>query len=578
MPTKRSPSPSTSNITKKLKLNNHLDFNSYTNFQSKYYPKQVSIKHANQWNNGEKSKPIDYFNKIYSKGPPKLNQDEKFLVHLFKNDLRIHDNTSFYNCIKDSQKINANPIGIYIISTKFWNSHLESSYKIDFILRNLKSLKESLLKLNIPLFIYYFDDDNKSNNEFVKYLESIMTNLKSNTIYYNLNYEIDEFNRDLLILENSKLESHIYHDQCIVPPQVLTTLKGTQFSKFSPFYKKWDEYLKTNPIELLELDFTKDKFSKWDWSQISHDNTLEQNDLTYNHFKLNSLKDLGVSDKDIKQTQDFYKSGESEAQTHLTNWFKKIKNYQSNKDFPSEISTSRLSPYITQGVISPRYIVLESMKLNKGKRVGGNTGIDTFIKEVGWRDFYRHVMINWPFLMMFIPFNFSSLDLKWSQDYENFEKWCLGETGFPIVDASMKQLLNTGYMNNRCRMIVASFLTKDLAIDWRIGERWFYNHLIDGDLISNNGGWGFASSTGLDAQPWFRIFNVYTQSEKFDSKGEFIKKWLPNLSKLDNVHEPYNEKIDHKEVEKLTNGYPKPIVDRKKAREETLNRYRDALM
>lgn len=370
-----------------------------------------------------------------------------------------------------------------------------------------------------------------------------------------------------------------FHDQCVVKPMELSSGKGTQYSKFSPWFKKWDSYLSSNPIKLLEIE-DDCVVEKWDWSKLPNDDvdgdTIIQ-DLPA-QFQLSSLKELGVSDSDLKQFRQ-KKAGEDEAIKILDEWIAShIREYQAEKDYPSLKSTSRLSPYMTLGSISPRLIVEKSREANKKKRIGGHTGIDTFIKEVAWRDFYRHVVVNWPYLMMFVPFNLSSLDLKWSKDYTRFEKWAMGETGFPIVDAAMKCLLHTGYMNNRCRMIVASFLTKDLAIDWRIGERWFYNHLIDADLSSNNGGWGFSSSTGLDAQPWFRIFNVYTQSEKFDPDGYFIKKWLPNLKEADNFHEPYNSgKQSDDEVEKLTNGYPKPIVDRKEAREETLERYREAM-
>lgn len=575
MPPKRSPSPS-GNISKKLKTNKHLDFQSYVNFTGKHYPKSISIKTANEWNNGKRPKPIDIFNSKYT--PPKLNKDEKYLVHLFKNDLRIQDNTSLYNLIQDAEKINAKPIGLYIISTKFWNAHFESAFKINFIQRSLKSLKQSLLKLNIPLSIIYLDDDNnqyKLDDEIFKNYSTWFTHLinekfKTNSVYFNLNYEYDEFNRDISLI-STNLNINAFHDQCIVKPMELTSGKGTQYSKFSPWFKKWDQYLSSNPFKILKIGDT--NFTKWDWSFLPND---EDNYKIDSQFTLDSLKELGVTDTDLEQFQKFHTPSEDHALELLDQWCDKITNYQSNKDFPAQSSTSRLSPYIHQGLISPRLIVEKVTKLNKNKRIGGNSSIETFIKEIAWRDFYRHVMINWPYLMMFIPFNFGFKDLKWDNDYSKFIKWAIGETGFPIIDASMKQLLHTGYMNNRCRMIVASFLSKDLAIDWRIGERWFYNHLIDADLASNNGGWGFSSSTGLDAQPWFRIFNVYTQSEKFDPNGDFIKKWVPQLSDLENFHQPYNENSNYEEIAKKTNNYPKPIIDRKEAREETLERYRDA--
>ncbi|CAM9012420.1 unnamed protein product [Wickerhamomyces anomalus] len=576
MPLKRSPSPNSSassSATKKFKTSHHLDFSHYINLNSKSYPFKHSTKAAIKWNNGSKKKPFEIFEDKYNEG--KLNEDEKYLVHWFKNDLRIHDNTSLYHLVQDAQKINAKPIGIYIISLKFLESHLESALKVQFIQNTLKVLRESLSKLNIPLSIIYLDDSkdkyklsSNSYDSFKDWLTALLNEkFQTNSIYYNVNYEYDELNRDISLL-SSNLNIKAFHDQCIVKPMQLTSGKGTQYSKFSPWFKKWDSYLNSSPIELLQIQH---KFEKWDWSHLPNDDDYKLPP----QFQVSSLKEVGVTD--IGNFENL-KGGEDEALEKLEKWISNsIKEYQSEKDYPSLSSTSRLSPYITQGSISPRLIVTKCQEANNNKRIGGNTGIETFIKEVAWRDFYRHVTVNWPYLMMFVPFNLGLIDLKWSDDYSRFEKWCLGETGFPIVDASMKCLLHTGYMNNRCRMVVSSFLSKDLAMDWRMGELWFYNHLIDADLSSNNGGWGFSSSTGLDAQPWFRIFNVYTQSEKFDPDGVFIKKWLPNLSKLENFHEPYNEKIDAKEIEKLTNGYPKPIIDRKQAREETLERYREAM-
>ena len=170
-------------------------------------------------------------------------------------------------------------------------------------------------------------------------------------------------------------------------------------------------------------------------------------------------------------------------------------------------------------------------------------------------------------------------DIRWEYNTENFQAWTEGRTGYPIVDAAMRQLNHTGYMHNRCRMIVASFLAKHLLIDWRMGERYFMEHLIDGDFASNNGGWGFSSSTGVDPQPYFRIFNPWLQSEKFDLQGEYIKKWVPELRDLGGgkngpVHDPYGRRA---ELAATKNGYPRPIVEHKFARDRALARYKEGL-
>lgn len=196
------------------------------------------------------------------------------------------------------------------------------------------------------------------------------------------------------------------------------------------------------------------------------------------------------------------------------------------------------------------------------KDIKKNNSLETFIKEVAWRDFYKHAISYWPFLSMDLPFKFETLNIKWENDVFLFEKWCYGETGIPIVDAIMLKMLKTGYINNRSRMITASFLAKNLLIDWRWGERWFRKHLIDYDTASNVGGWGFCASTGIDCQPYFRVFNMKLQSEKYDPEGKFIRHWLENdENDSDNVHEPK----------------PNAIVDLRDSRERVLERFREVM-
>ena len=240
-------------------------------------------------------------------------------------------------------------------------------------------------------------------------------------------------------------------------------------------------------------------------------------------------------------------------------------------------STSHLSCYITSGLISTRAVVNRGFHENGDslmrKDIRQNNSMENFIKEVAWRDFYKHVACNWPYMSMEIAIKFETMDIKWVNDEEMFRKWCMGETGLPIVDAIMRKLLYTGYINNRSRMIVASFLSKNLLVDWRWGERWFRKHLMDADLTSNSGGWGFCSSTGIDAQPYFRIFNMKLQSEKYDPKGAFVKEWIPELRNINDVKILREGLANQPSV----NGYPKPIVDLKESREKALETYREAI-
>lgn len=542
--------PQTLNTKSQVMKRVKLDFRRYTDVVGDY--KGITIERANQWNNGTRKRPIDLLKALQNS--EEAGEGTEKLVHWFRSDLRVQDNTALWHMTETARAIGAKPIGLYVISTKFWKDHLESAYKIDLILRTLEVLKNSLAEHGIPLSVVYLDDANDKTVDFANWFEDlIQSRFKAANVYFNVLYEYDEMARDIEVMK-SNLKCHIFDDQCIVPPLTLSTGKGTQYSKFTPWYKKWDEHLKKNTIQVHKITH---KFPQTDNENVKDDDYS----LDYD-FTLESLSQFGV------EGHVSLPAGENAANKLLKEWLKKVKSYDKLKDYPSKETTSRLGPYISIGSISTRTIVSQSQRLNKGKIVGGDNGIATFIKEVAWRDFYRHVIVNWPFLMLHTPFNFSSLDIAWHSDTSRFEKWCLGRTGFPIIDAAMRELLNTGYMNNRLRMVCASFLCKDLLQDWRMGEKWFHHHLVDADFISNNGGWGWCSSTGVDGQPWFRIFNVYTQSQKFDPEGHFIKKWVPELAHLDSkeIHKP-----------PPTEDYPEPIVDREESRKIALERYRDAL-
>jgi deoxyribodipyrimidine photo-lyase len=221
-----------------------------------------------------------------------------------------------------------------------------------------------------------------------------------------------------------------------------------------------------------------------------------------------------------------------------------IRNYDKTRDFPAQNGTSKLGIHLRFGTVSIREMVALAHSLNQ-----------TWLNELIWREFYFYIMQHFPYVTE-RAFNKKYDKIPWLNSESDFEKWCNGRTGYPIVDAGMRELNTTGYMHNRVRMITASFLTKHLLIDWRWGESYFASKLLDFELASNNGGWQWAAGTGTDAQPWFRIFNPYTQAEKFDPQNAYIKKWVPE----------YN-----------TNAYPKPMIDHKTARERAIAAYKSVL-
>jgi deoxyribodipyrimidine photo-lyase len=277
--------------------------------------------------------------------------------------------------------------------------------------------------------------------------------------------------------------------------------------------------------------------------------------------------------------------------------------YEKRRDFPAEEGgTARISAYLAVGALAARTVIREAKEASRRK--GATDGVMKWVSEVAWRDFYRHVLVAWPHVCMFKMFKPEYGAVQWEENEEHFRAWCEGRTGFPIgqfmqwiecvltvpVDAAMREMKETAWMHNRCRMVVASFLAKDLLLDWRKGEKFFMSapcpqqhmlmpdreSLIDGDFASNNGGWGFSSSTGVDPQPYFRIFNPLLQSERFDADGEYIRRWVPELRAVEGkaVHDPYGRGAG--EVAER-NGYPRPLVDHRKSRERALEKYKAAL-
>jgi deoxyribodipyrimidine photo-lyase len=266
-------------------------------------------------------------------------------------------------------------------------------------------------------------------------------------------------------------------------------------------------------------------------------------------------------------------AGEREACRRLDSFADaQIDYYKNERDFPAKPGTSQLSAYLAAGVISPRQCLHAALHSNQGEFESGKVGAVTWINELLWREFYKHILVGYPRVSRHRAFRPETEALAWRDAPEELAAWQEARTGLPIIDAAMRQLLETGWMHNRLRMVVAMFLTKNLLIDWREGERFFMRHLIDGDLAANNGGWQWSASTGTDSAPYFRIFNPLSQSEKFDGEGVFIKHWLPELAGLNKkeVHNPAN-------LGGLFGvaDYPSPIVNLSTSRQRALAAFKN---
>eukprot|EP00762_Andalucia_godoyi_P004134 ANDGO_06350.mRNA.1 Deoxyribodipyrimidine photo-lyase len=476
----------------------------------------------------------------------------------FRTDLRVCDNRALHHAVQYAGSHGL--LALFVISEEDFVLHDEAPVKIDFWLRNLKVLKNSLQKLHIPLVVQRFESRAGIPDAVLRLC--MQHGIKH--VCLNIEYEVDELRRDeeLARLCNGKgIAIHQYHDQCIVPPTSLFTKEGKTYTMFSPFRKSWYRHLSENP-ELTTVN------------PVPH--PLVGNPFRASVQSSDIPSDLGSHTESVSASiRQLWEAGEDHAQQLLDQFAKhRLTAYDEKRNFPSVNGTSSLSPYLASGVISARQCLAQALSLNKNRWEFGNGGCVTWISELCWRDFYRNILVAFPRTCMNQAFRVDMDKVQWRYDKNDFKAWCDGRTGYPIVDAAMRQLKQTGWMHNRLRMVVAMFLTKHLLIDWRWGERFFKKHLIDGDQASNSGGWQWSSSTGTDSQPYFRIFNPVTQSEKFDADGVFIKKYVPELQSVPpkELHEPWKHR-SAPQLEAL--GYlGKPMVDHVFARDRCLTAFK----
>ncbi|KAF5250426.1 hypothetical protein FANTH_4360 [Fusarium anthophilum] len=537
----------------------------------KFYPPEMSNARARAYNDNELPRPIEMLiSALEDTAQERKSTDvKKAVVHWFKMDLRLSDNRALALASNKAKEAGVPLIAMYIISPQDYEAHLRSPVRIDFMLRTLEVMKHDLEKLDIPLYVETVEKRKRVPDRILE----LMDEWGASHLYANMEYEVDELRREASMIrdfaENGKA-FEVVHDTCVVPPGELHTGAGKQYAVYTPWYRSWVAHIHEN-LDLLELYEPPEKnpsSARKDFAKLFD---VEIPDAP---------KSKRLEGEEKERLRSLWPCGEHEAKKRLDKFCEEmIGNYQKKRNIPAEAGTSSLSVHLASGTISARTCVRTARDRNKTKKLnGGNEGIQTWISEVAWRDFYKHVLVHWPYVCssMNKPFKPEYSNISWSYDNEHFAAWCEGRTGFPIVDAAMRQLNHLGYMHNRCRMIVACFLAKDLLLDWRKGERYFMEHLVDGDFASNNGGWGFSASVGVDPQPYFRIFNPLLQSEKFDPDGDYIRKWVPELKDLDSkaIHDPYNRGAGPKAK---NNGYPAPIVTHKECRDRALAAYKEGL-
>ncbi|HAA45388.1 MAG: deoxyribodipyrimidine photolyase [Halomonas sp. 54_146] len=458
-----------------------------------------------------------------------------------RSDLRIDDNSALAAAAAKGPVI-----AVFLRSIPQWQAHGHGANKLDFWARGVAALKTALNGLNIPLLhrdIEHFDQAPQA-------LLDIAREHDIEQLHFNHEYALNEQRRDQAVQDAFKqagTAAHGYHDAVAFAPGSLLTGKGDYYGVFTPFSKAWHKQITAEQLAL-------------------RDTPKVQAPLDIQSDPLPALPELGSAPVDSGR----WPAGETAAADNLARFLRfRARHYNAQRDFPKVRGTSELSPYLALGMISYRQCLQAVMTENGGHLADGDLGLTTWVNELIWREFYQHVAAGFPQVCRHQPFQAHTKQLAWRDDEAGFHAWCEGRTGYPIVDAAMRQLVTTGWMHNRLRMITAMFLSKHLLIDWRRGEAFFMQHLVDGEFCANNGGWQWAASTGTDAAPYFRIFNPTTQSTRFDAEGEFIAHWLPELAKLP-------AKARHAPAQDLLTevDYPAPIVDHKAARQRALEAFK----
>lgn len=423
-----------------------------------------------------------------------------------RRDLRIQDNAGLYHALKNSDEVQA----IFIFDKVILDSLPKNDQRVVFIHQEISRLKKEYQEIGADLQVFYGNP--------IELIPSIIDTYKAECLYTNRDYEPYALKRDKHIYEllaSKNITFKGFKDHVIFEKNEVVKADKSPYTVFTPYMKQWKAklnsfYTKAYPVEKYHSKLLK----------------------STSHSELISLEEMGFSSEQLVTfpNKEFSKTI--------------ISSYEETRDLPAIEGTSKLSLHLRFGTISIRELTRFALKHN-----------EKYLNELIWRDFYQMILFFFPH-SEHASFRPIYDRIPWSKNMEHFKAWCEGKTGYPLVDAGMRELNATGHMHNRVRMVVASFLTKHLLLDWRLGERYFAEKLLDFELASNVGGWQWAAGSGCDAAPYFRVFNPTSQQEKFDKNAAYIKKWVPEFG---------------------TEHYPKPIVEHKEAREKAIQTYASIL-
>ena len=454
-----------------------------------------------------------------------------------RRDLRLHDNTALHRAAGEYSRV----LGVFVIDPDILSRSDTATCRVQFMLESLAELRDRYSHLGGHLAI--------RQGQPQKILLQLVRESQADAVFWNQDVEPYAVARDSEVfsaLTSEGVLAYPCQDMLLHEPKAIATQSGNPYTVFTPFWRNWSAREKDAPYPVP--------------NRLSSP-LLESSPLP-------SLADLGMS-----CDQELPAAGEAVALDLLNTFCANgaLLDYAARRNFPAQPGTSGLSPHLRWGTLGIRQTWQATLEAERDIRSDEQaSGLRTWQQELCWREFYKHVLVHWPEVET-QPYRKPFRHFEWENDTGKFDAWCHGQTGYPIVDAAMRQLNRTGWMHNRCRMIVASFLTKDLLVDWRWGERYFMQKLVDGDLSANNGGWQWSASVGTDAKP-LRIFNPSTQAKRYDPEGDYICRFVPELSGLD-----LPQLLDAdwlSESDRQACGYPLKIVEHKQKQREFKALYR----
>ena len=471
---------------------------------------------------------------------------DRIVLFWHRRDLRLSDNLGLMAARQRSQKL----VGVFCLDPKILEGGEAAPACVAYMVGCLRELQRAYVAAGSELLILHADP--------CEGIPALAVALGAVAVFWNRDGEPYALGRDRTVeatLQTAGIQAESVWDQLLHAPGEIFTGAGKPYTVYTPFWRNWSNQAKALPAPPLRQATGLTEIEREQAEQVGA-------------IALPTARDLGF----IWDNELILQPGTDAAREQL-DWFcdRALSEYAEQRNFPAQPGTSQLSPALRFGTLGIREVWAASREAWALSRSDDSRrNIQIWQQELAWREFYHHVLYFFPELATG-AYRPAMKSFPWDDNLEYFQAWCAGKTGYPIVDAAMRQLNQSGWMHNRCRMIVASFLTKNLLINWQWGERYFMQNLIDGELAANNGGWQWSASSGMDPKP-LRIFNPFSQSQKFDPEAEYIRTWLPELSSIDTAALVTGEILP---LERQACAYPAPIVDRKQQQQEFKRRYQE---